>query len=198
MVAPWGRMAGSTSRRRGRGGRRFRRRPDGQRAAKGAGMAGTGRLTRRDLMLAAIATGALTAPLAGASAYERDGDRKIIVWGGRTPVTNLDPHQRFDSPHYLVQSCLYDPLVRYFGNPAQIAPWLAQSWEASADARTWTFHLVSSAKFADGTPLDAEAVRYSFTRALQINKAVSWMLHDVLDPSGIATPDPQTVRFTLK
>ncbi len=156
------------------------------------------RLTRRDLALSAMATAALTGSMSRARGYERDGDRKILVWGGRTPVTNLDPHQRFDSPSYLVQSCLYDPLVRYRGNPAEIVPWLAASWESSADARIWTFHLTPDAKFASGDPVDATSVQYSFVRALKINKAVSWMLHDVLDPAGIEAVDAATVRFTLR
>ena len=161
-------------------------------------MPGSERLTRRDLMLSAMATAALVESIPEARAYERDGNRKILVWAGRTPVTNLDPHQRFDSPSYLVQSCLYDPLVRYRGNPAEIVPWLAASWESSPDARIWTFRLVPDAKFATGDPVDAAAVQYSFARALKINKAVSWMLHDVLDPGAIAAIDSTTVQFTLR
>jgi peptide/nickel transport system substrate-binding protein len=161
-------------------------------------MAGPNRLTRRDLALSALATAALAGSAPWARAYELDGTRKILVWGGRTPVTNLDPHQRFDSPSYLMQSCLYDPLVRYRGSPAEIVPWLAAHWESSPDARIWTFHLAPQATFANGDPVDAASVQYSFARALKINKAVSWMLHDALDPDGIVAVDSTTVRFTLQ
>lgn len=155
-------------------------------------------ITRRSLGLAAPATLAgLALPRAG-MAFEREGDRKILVWGGRTPVVNIDPHQRFDSPHHLVQSMLYEPLLKHVGSPARLVPWIAESWESSPDARVWTFRLDARAKFQDGSPIDAEAVRFSFARALEVNKAVSFMLRDVLKPVGVVAVDARTVRFTLE
>ena len=55
-------------------------------------------------------------------------------------------------------------------------------WDTSADGRTWTFHLVGNARFHNGDPVDAEAVRFSFERALKLNKGVSWMLKAYLEP----------------
>ncbi|MFC3003569.1 ABC transporter substrate-binding protein [Falsiroseomonas tokyonensis] len=43
-------------------------------------------------------------------------------------------------------------------------PWLAESWQTSADGLTWTFRPVGNAKFNNGDVLDAEAVRFSFQR----------------------------------
>ena len=37
-----------------------------------------------------------------------------------------------------------------------------------------------NARFHNGDPVDAEAVRYSFERGLRLNKGVAWMLKDVL------------------
>jgi peptide/nickel transport system substrate-binding protein len=155
-----------------------------------------GGITRRGLTASGLlGTLAASAPAFG---FEREGNRKLIVWGGKTPVQNLDPHQRFDSPHYLVQNMLYEPLVIYDGDPAEIKPWLAQSWESNDNASVWTFKLNAKARFQNGDPVDAEAVRFSFARALKINKAVAWQLRDVLDEEGISVVDPLTVRFTLK
>jgi len=39
---------------------------------------------------------------------------------------------------------------------------------------------VRNARFHNGDPVDAEAVRYSFERGLRLNKGVAWMLKDVL------------------
>ncbi len=83
-------------------------------------------------------------------------------------------------------------------NPARVIPWLAKSWETSADGLTWTFHLVDNAKFHNGDPVDAEAVRYSFERGLKLNKGVAWMLKDDLDPSGVVAVDAHTVRMKLR
>jgi peptide/nickel transport system substrate-binding protein len=153
--------------------------------------------------LRAALTGALTATLmataiAPAQAFERVGDRKVLVFGGRQQVPVLDPHVRYDWSTRMMQQAVYDALAKYTGNPAKIEPWLAERWDVSPDAKTWTFHLVKNAKFHNGDPVDAEAVRYSFERGLKLNKGVAWMIKDFLDPSGIEVVDAYTVRFNLK
>jgi peptide/nickel transport system substrate-binding protein len=45
--------------------------------------------------------------------------------------------------------------------------------------------------------VDAEAVRFSYERALKLNKGVAWMLKDHLDPANIQAVDPRTVRIKL-
>jgi peptide/nickel transport system substrate-binding protein len=140
---------------------------------------------------------ALTLP-AAAGAFERAGDRRMLVFCGGQPVPVLDPHVRYDWSTRMMQQAVYDALAKYEGNPAKVVPWLAESWDTSADGRIWTFHLVGNAKFHNGDPVDAEAVRFSFDRALRLNKGVAWMLKSQLDPTGIEAVDPRTVRITLK
>jgi peptide/nickel transport system substrate-binding protein len=148
-------------------------------------------MRRRDLLLTAAAAGLVPA-------FERQGNQRIMVYAGGQPVPVLDPHVRYDYSTRLMQQSIYDALTKYVGNPAQNVPWLAESWQANADSSVWTFHLVGNAKFHNGDPVDAEAVRYSFERGLKLNKGVAWMLNQHLDPTGIAVLDPRTVRFTLK
>lgn len=140
----------------------------------------------------------LTSAALPAAAFERIGDRKVIVFGGRQQVPVLDPHVRYDWSTRMMQQAVYDAMAKYVGNPAKVVPWLAESWESSPDAKTWTFHLVKTAKFHNGDPVDAEAVRYSFERGLKLNKGVAWMLKDFLEPSGIEVVDAHTIRFNLK
>src|SRR3546814_5017729 len=140
----------------------------------------------------------LTSAALPAAAFERVGDRKIIVFGGRQQVPVLDPHVRYDWSTRMMQQAVYDALAKYVGNPAKVVPWLAESWDSSPDAKTWTFHLVKNAKFHNGDPVDAEAVGYSFERGLKLNKGVAWMLKEFLDPNGIEVVDAHTVRFNLK
>ena len=116
--------------------------------------------------------------------------------GATVPV--LDPHVRYDWSTRMMQQSVYDALVEIRGQSGEIKPWLAERWETSADGKTWTFHLVGNAKFHNGDPVDAEAVRYSFERGLKLNKGVAWMLKDFLDPAGIEAVDAHTVRFNLK
>jgi len=154
-------------------------------------------MRRRDFLIAgsAAAAGLHTQP---ADAFVREGKRKILVFSGGQPVPLLDPHVKYDYSTRMMQQSIYDALTKYIDNPASIVPWLAKSWETSADGPTWTFHLVENAKFHNGDPVDAEAVRFSFERGLKLNKGVAWMLKDYLDPAGIKVVDPHTVAFTLK
>jgi peptide/nickel transport system substrate-binding protein len=97
----------------------------------------------------------------------------------------------------MIQQSVYDGLLKYVGTPPRIIPWLAEKYEASADGKTYTFTLVGNAKFHNGDPVDAEAVRFSFERALKMNAGVAWMLKDFLKPENIVAVDARTVKFTL-
>lgn len=62
-----------------------------------------------------------------------------------------------------VHPMIYDGLVEY-GEKGEIKPALAESWEISQDGKVYTFHLRQGVKFSDGTPFNAEAVKFSFER----------------------------------
>ncbi len=147
------------------------------------------------MMTAMIAT--LVALVAPSAAFERVGDKKILVFAGRQEVPTIDPSIKYDWSIRMMQQSLYDALAKYVGNPAEIVPWLAERWESSPDARTWTFHLVKNARFHNGDPVTAEAVRFSFARTLKLNQGPAWMLSDFLKEDGIKVVDDYTVRFTL-
>jgi peptide/nickel transport system substrate-binding protein len=140
---------------------------------------------------------ALTVPVPAVDAFERVGDRKILVFAGRQEVPTIDPSIKYDWSIRMMQQALYDGLVKYVGNPPEIVPWLAERWESSADARTWTFFLAKNAKFQNGDPVTAEAVRWSFARTLRLNQGPAWMLSDFLKEDGIKVVDDHTIRFTL-
>jgi peptide/nickel transport system substrate-binding protein len=52
----------------------------------------------------------------------------------------------------------FDYLV-YLDPSGKPSPWLAKSWDISADGLTYTFHLRDDVTFSDGTKFNAEAVR---------------------------------------
>lgn len=60
-----------------------------------------------------------------------------------------------------------EPLV-YFNEAMEFVPKLAESWESPSDdePEVWTFQLREGVMFHDGTPFNAEAVEYSWTRLL--------------------------------
>lgn len=130
-------------------------------------------------------------------AAELVGDEIYMVIGGRQEVGNLDPAQPYDLATRMMYQALYDGLVKYEGNPAEIQPWLAESWATSDDGLVWTFNLAPNATFHDGNPVDADAVVYSFERTMEINEGPAWMLEGFLSPGNIRAIDATTVEFTL-
>ncbi len=152
---------------------------------------------RRRTLLAGTAA-ATVAVTRGARAFVTEGTRRTLVFSGGQPVPVLDPHVKYDYSTRMMQQSLYDALLKYVDNPPKIVPWLARSWEVSPDGLTYTFHLAEKAKFHNGDPVDAEAVRFSYERGIKLNKGIAWMLKDHLDPAQIKVVDPHTVSMTLK
>ncbi len=155
-------------------------------------------MRRRDFLIAGSAAAAAGLQAVPGQAFVVEGNRPVLVFSGGQPVPVLDPHVKYDYSTRMMQQSVYDALAKYVDNPARIIPWLAKSWSTSPDGLTWTFHLAENAKFHNGDPVDAEAVRFSYERGLKLNKGVAWMLKDALDPSGIKAVDAHTVSFALK
>ena len=147
---------------------------------------------------ALLATSLITLPVTTASAAEQVDGKLYMVIAGRQPVSHLDPAQKYDLAIRMMQQQLYDALVKYEGNPSELKPWLAESWQTSDDGLTWTFNLVKNAVFHDGSPVNADAVVYSFQRTMEINEGPAWMLDGFVDAADIKALDEHTVAFTLK
>ncbi|MGD9213896.1 MAG: nickel ABC transporter substrate-binding protein [Desulfobacteraceae bacterium] len=120
---------------------------------------------------------------------------KTLVYSWPSNVGPLNPH--LYSPNQMfAQAMVYEPLVRY-GRDGSVMPWLAQSWEISADGRQYTFHLRRNVFFSDGTPFDAEAVKKNHDAVLANAKRHTWleMIRQIEETRVI---DAHTVKVILK
>ena len=61
---------------------------------------------------------------------------------------------------------LYDELVRYRSGTLEVEPGLAESWTISDDGKVYTFSLRQGIKFHDGSPFNADTVKFNFDRML--------------------------------
>jgi peptide/nickel transport system substrate-binding protein len=126
-----------------------------------------GRLSRRAFLRRATALG-LAATLSPvlmprqtyADTPKRGGRLRMGLNGGATSDT-MDPGiQLAMMPQTLVYGTLANSLVEIDGN-GQPVPELAESWEASADAKKWIFKLRKGVEFHNGKSMDADDVIYS-------------------------------------
>ncbi len=109
---------------------------------------------------------------------------------------SLDPEDTNDNLSLSVEREIYDGLLG-FTPDMKIKPELATSWEASKDARIFTFHLRRGVRFQDGTPFNAQAVKINFDRARDpAHKLKKYSLYEVI--ASVDVVDDYTVRFTLQ
>src|SRR5687767_952403 len=87
-----------------------------------------------------------------------------LVVGLVAEPVNLDPAQVTDLNSNRVGRRVVETLVTFAEESTQIVPGLAESWTVSKDGLQYTFKLRKGVRFHDGTPLDAEAVKFSIER----------------------------------
>jgi 4-phytase/acid phosphatase/peptide/nickel transport system substrate-binding protein len=101
--------------------------------------------------------------LCGPAAAQKQGGS--ITVGLELDVAGFDPLKVgvYDTSGFMVAAALFDTLT---GRDAdgKATPRLALSWTHADDYKTWTFKLRPDVKFHDGTPFNAQAVKWNFDR----------------------------------
>jgi peptide/nickel transport system substrate-binding protein len=90
--------------------------------------------------------------------------KTTIVVGSTQGVPQLNPIIRTFAFEETLFPLLWSGLSKWRPN-GTVSPDLATSYKANKEATVWTFNLRSKAKFSDGTPIDAKAVKASFDYA---------------------------------
>jgi peptide/nickel transport system substrate-binding protein len=89
---------------------------------------------------------------------------------------------------------VYDGLVVMDTN-YNIQPGLAESWDVSADGTAVTFHLKKGVKFTDGSPFNADVVKWWIAQMLAPSGSVQYMWQPI---TSVEVVDDYTVIFHLK
>lgn len=87
---------------------------------------------------------------------------QTLVYGQSGLPVTLDTAQ--DGNSLTVTYQIVENLVGFVNGTAEIAPALAVSWEPNGDSTVWTLKLREGVSFHDGTPFNAEAVKFNFDR----------------------------------
>ena len=116
----------------------------------------------------------LSALLAGCALFfspppqEVGGVSSRIVYGLTLAPSGIDPHVNTSSELGIPLTSVYDTLV--YQDPetglrtGDFVPGLAERWEISDDGLVYTFYLKQGVTFHDGTPFNAETVRFNLGR----------------------------------
>src|SRR5207253_5552861 len=123
------------------------------------------RIRRAAGLLPLAALAALASTFAAYGASVRATAAPTLVVDRSFEIKTSDPQRAFEPTSAIVDRAVYDTLFTYKGGDiAHPVPLLVQSWTASKDAKTFTFHLKRNVRFADGTPLTAPDAVFSFRR----------------------------------
>lgn len=135
----------------------------------------------------------VTSAPAGVPAAPKGG---VFVRAMTSEPAVIDPQGAPNSGLSLVLPYLFDTLVVRDAR-SQLLPFLAESWQSSEDGKAITMKLKSGVTFQDGTPFNAEAVRFTFQRFKE-SGSKSPIYSGVQQIGGIEVVDDLTVRFTFK
>src|SRR5215813_6218178 len=130
--------------------------------------------------------------------------RDVLVVGMEAEPPGLDPGQALGLHTLRVTAEIFETLVATAPDSTDVAPGLAESWTTSADGLAWTFKLRRGVRFHDGTPLDANAVKFTFDRIIDPGhphaKSGKWTFVTgyLSSVKSVDVLDPLTVRLNLK
>jgi ABC-type transport system substrate-binding protein len=121
---------------------------------------------------------------------------QTVTYAAGADPDSLDPANAESNPSEAINRMMYENLVR-FDAKLNLVPGLAERWEQSADGMTWIFFLRKGVKFHDGTPFNAEAVKYFIDRMIGPEKPSRAGLYAPLVASAEVV-DESTVRLRMK
>ena len=122
----------------------------------------------------------------------------------------IDPLLLVESEGAQVGNALFDSLVAFDPKTSETVPAVAESWETSADARVWTFHLRQGTTFHNGREVTAADFKYAWERMCD-PKNESYVAYHLAavqgfdemqsgessELSGVEVVDDYTLRVTL-
>ena len=121
-----------------------------------------------------------------------------LVAGVMVKITSLDPvnGNAYGGGEGDVYLAIYNRLLRK-DEAGQFVPELSSSWEFSPDGKQLSFKLRQGINFHDGTPFNAEAVKWNYDRLLDPKDATQ-AYQFFTDLQSVDVVDPYTVRLNLK
>jgi peptide/nickel transport system substrate-binding protein len=141
-------------------------------------------------------TGEAPGTTTGDTGGEPVEDARELIIARDMDLTTLDPQRAYCDTCQIYLSAVYQTLVGVDPDDlSQLVPRLAESWEANADNTEFTFTLDPDATFADGSPVTAADVKFSWERLAGLEGSASYL---VAGMTSVEAPDDQTVVATFE
>ncbi|MHA7581991.1 ABC transporter substrate-binding protein [Paenibacillus vandeheii] len=134
-----------------------------------------------------------------ASGGEQSGQAEggNLTYALATSPDTLDPHRSGLAVTVRAIRTIYDNLVVQLPD-GSIKPWLAKEWSVSEDGKSYTFKLREDVKFHDGTPFNAEAVKFNLDRVIDPATKAANSLALIRPYSSSEVIDEYTIKVNLE
>jgi peptide/nickel transport system substrate-binding protein len=156
--------------------------------------ASTGAATPVSTVAPAAQASASGSPIAGTAAAGKPGGQLTV---GHAVFQTLDPHVTSSLGDYLFMATVFDQLVNLTPQ-GTLYPALATQWSVSSDGLQWTFKLRNDVKFHDGTPFNADAVKFNLDRVVDPATKSQGAIFFLGPYDSTTVIDDFTVRVNLK
>ncbi|WP_162641464.1 ABC transporter substrate-binding protein [Streptosporangium sp. 'caverna'] len=163
---------------------------------------------RRLLQLSALGVGAFSAaPLLAACGADATSTQSSSASGGAAKkggdlvivrdhdAVNMDKTTVFSNGSIWTYNQMYEPLVAMTDDGQGVKPWLAESYEMSADNLSCTLKLRKDVKFHNGQPMTSADVKFSIDESSKTKGGWEFINSAIKE---ITTPDDYTVVVTTK
>lgn len=120
-------------------------------------------------------------------------DTDTLVIARSMDINSLDPNRAFCDTCQIYLSSVYETLVTLDADNKTVKPLLALSWEINDNNTEFTFALDPNAVFADGSPVEAKDVVFSFQRLQHLQESPAFFMDGV---TAVEAIDTHTVKVT--
>jgi peptide/nickel transport system substrate-binding protein len=134
-------------------------------------------------------------PEGAAPPPEAPAEEGVIVVGTTDKITVIDPADSYDFHTWTIHLNTADTLLHYIPGTTSLENGLATGYEVSDDGLEYTFSLVEGVSFPDGTPFNAEAVKWSYDRVVRLEGDPNWLVTSFVE--DVEVVDEYTVVYKL-
>ncbi|MBO3744924.1 peptide ABC transporter substrate-binding protein [Streptosporangiaceae bacterium NEAU-GS5] len=118
--------------------------------------------------------------------------------GIQSDVDSTNPFTGIVAEAYEAYQLMYDYLMQSSAKDMTPSPALAESWQESADKKSWTYKIRSGVKWSDGQPLTAADAAYTFNRIIKGDYEQTNYGNYVVNIERAEAPDPTTLVLYVK
>lgn len=147
-------------------------------------------------------TGAGQTNVAGhTTASEYPGDEgDWLIWAMHAEPKTLSPISvdRDIYARWITVGNIFEQLLIYDWDQTKLVPWLAQSYEVSADGLQITFHLRQDIFFSDGVPVTSDDVIFTYETIINHEVDAADVANLYIDVEKVVKIDDRVLKFYMK